>query len=113
MSDPTSEKNFGGVLEKALAEAEALQARIEAGEAIAEEEIQQLARLLATQMEEARSLLESVVGPVDPEALKAHLKVKLSPEEYEQWLAGEEERLKFQAENTGHSLPTSEPKERG
>ena len=89
---------MGKLLQDAIVQAEALQARMEAGEEIDEEEITMLARLLATQMEEARSMLESVCGPVDPEELKANLKATLSPEEYQEWLEGEEERLKFRAE---------------
>jgi phytoene/squalene synthetase len=98
MPKDTVESNLEGVLQEALSRAELLKKRIEAGEDIDETEIQAIARLIATQMEEARSMLEKVVGPVDHEQLKANLKAKLSPREYEEWLAAEEERRKFQSE---------------
>jgi len=98
MADKPIDPNLEGVLQDALAGAEALKSRIEAGEDIDEKELTTIARLIATQMEEARAMLESLVGPVDHEALKANLKAKLSPIEYAEWLASEEDRLKFRSE---------------
>ena len=89
--------SLDSVLQGALAGAEALKARIEAGEDIPETELEAIAKLIANQMEQARAMLEAVVGQVDHEALKANLKAKLSPEEYANWLAAEEDRSEQKA----------------
>lgn len=97
MADNLLAQDLESVLQRAIMGAEALKARIEAGEEIAEHELENIAKLIATQMEQARTMLETVVGGVDHEALKANLKAKLSTEEFESWLAAEEERLKTRA----------------
>lgn len=92
--------NVQNLLQGALDQAEALQKRIAAGEDIGEQELTTLASLLATQMEQVRSQLEAVFGPIDPDALRARMKDALSPEEYEEWLIGENERLKLKAQHS-------------
>ena len=61
-------------------------------------ELVMLARQLATQIELARSMLEEAVGPVSREAMREEMKNRLSPEEFENWSATEEQRLAFREE---------------
>ncbi len=91
------------LLQEAISQAESLQARIHAGESIDEKELEVLARVLATQMEEVRNRLEQVVGPVDPEELRLQMQKSLSDEEYTQWLQGEAERTRFRQEFAAES----------
>jgi multidrug efflux pump subunit AcrA (membrane-fusion protein) len=98
MPEESTRAEMSDLLQGALAQAEALQARIESGEEIEEKELTALARMLATQMEEVRGKLESAFGPIDPDVLRARMKIDLSPEEFEEWEAGEQERVHFRNE---------------
>ena len=98
MSDESISQHLEGILGSALGEAELLKNRIESGEAIDEAELETIARHIAIQMEKARTILESAVGPVDHELLKANLKAKLPPEEYQEWLRAEELRIQMRKE---------------
>ncbi len=108
MANSPQDPNVLGLLQGALSQAEAIQVRIAAGEEVTERELNDLAHLLATQMEEVRVKLESEFGPIDPDALDAQMKQDLSPEDYSEWAAGERERLQFKKE-FGLASPSSIP----
>ncbi len=92
MSDSPSTDPFEQPLSELSAYAESLSRRVHAGEDVDLDEYRLLAQRLAEQLEAARTQLERIVGPVDPEALNAKLQAKLSDEEYEHWVEFEKKR---------------------
>lgn len=74
---------------------ESLQQRMLAGEEIDEKELVAIARAVATRLEIIRSQLEEAVGGISPERLREEMERSLPREEYEAWLAGEQERESF------------------
>jgi hypothetical protein len=98
---PEEEKSIdeaAQLIRKTNEEAEALKARLEAGEEIDEKELIALARQMATQIEMARAMLESMVGPIDPQQMHAKMEADLSPQEYQNWVATEKDRAAFREE---------------
>ncbi|HTQ08974.1 MAG TPA: hypothetical protein VMI31_02775 [Fimbriimonadaceae bacterium] len=83
------------LLQKASSEAEALEARIEAGEAVSDDDLTTVARAVADAIEEANDRLRAIVAPSgvggprrrpsDPEALEGWSEDNLALREYRAW----------------------------
>ena len=76
---------IGQLLQKATDATEALQARLDAGEDISDEEMTAVARAVAEAIEEANEKLKELVGPVDSALFREQLVEGMTPAEYEQW----------------------------
>jgi hypothetical protein len=98
MPDDNLADEVGSIIHKTNLDAEALKARLDSGEEIDEKELIMLARQLATQIETARAMLEEAVGPIDRDVMRAEMQKRLSPEEFAEWSATEEQRLAFRDE---------------
>jgi hypothetical protein len=98
MSEDSRIDEAGSLIRKTNMDAEELKNRLESGEQIDEKELVALSRRLATQIELARTLLEEMVGPIDPEIMRAEMKERLSPEEYQEWVQTEADRRAFREE---------------
>ena len=85
-------------LERAMHAMEEIQSKLEAGDEIDEKELTMLSRMVATQIENVRAALEAAVGPIDSDFMREEMRKQLSPEEFEEWLATEEERRQFREE---------------
>jgi hypothetical protein len=73
------------LLVKATRDAEALQARLEAGEDVPEEEMTAIAKAVAEAIEEANAKLREMIGPMDSALLREKIVENMTPEEFEQW----------------------------
>jgi hypothetical protein len=91
-------ENIEAGLEKAMLAMAEIQSRLEAGGEVDEKELTMLSRMVATHIENVRAALEDAVGPIDPDYMREEMRKQLSPEEFEDWLATEEERRKFREE---------------
>jgi hypothetical protein len=98
MADEELERELTEGMGEVMQTAKDLEQRLQSGEEIDEKELKVLARMLAVQMEHVRSRLEEAMGPIDPEELRAQMEAQLSPEEFAEWSAHEEERKEFRDE---------------
>ena len=80
-----SPNEIQAILQKATHDAEALQARMEAGENVTEEEMTAVAKAVAEAIEEANAKLRAMIGPMDTALLREKIVENMTPEEFEQW----------------------------
>jgi len=73
------------LLEKANRDTSDLQARLEAGEDVSEEEMTQIARGVAEAIEQANATLREMIGPIDTALLREKMVERMSPEEFAEW----------------------------
>jgi hypothetical protein len=73
------------LLQEATQKAEALQARLEAGEDVPEEEMMAVARGVAEAIEEANTKLRAMIGPIDSALLREKIVEDMTPEEFDRW----------------------------
>ena len=73
------------LLAKATQDTERLQARLEAGEDVPEEEMTAIARGVAEAIEEANAKLREMLGPIDSALLREKIVENMDDEEFEQW----------------------------
>ncbi|MFI5386150.1 MAG: hypothetical protein ACHQ50_08525 [Fimbriimonadales bacterium] len=73
------------LLKKATKDAEALQARLESGEEVSEEEMTKIAQGVVEALEEANAMLREMLGPMDTALLREEMVKDMTPEEFEQW----------------------------
>jgi len=73
------------LLEQANQSTAALQARLEAGEEVSEEEMTVIARGVAEAIEEANATLREMLGPMDSALLREKMVERMTPEEFEEW----------------------------
>jgi hypothetical protein len=98
MADDKLNQELEQGLDKATQTMSELQSRLESGEPVDEKELTVLSRLIAAQIENVRAALEQALGPLDPDFIREEMRKQLSPEEFEEWLAGEEDRKRFREE---------------
>lgn len=83
---PENESNvIRELLQKATRDTEALQARLQAGEEVSEEEMTAIARSVALAIEEANQKLHEMLGPMDSALLREKMVENMTPEEFEEW----------------------------
>jgi hypothetical protein len=75
-----------GLLSKATQNAEALQARLEAGEDVSDEEMTRIAKAVAEAIEEANAKLRAMVGPIDTALMREKIVENMTPEEFAEWI---------------------------
>ena len=73
------------LLQEAVAKAEGLQARLDHGEKVSEDEMTRIAKDVANAIEEANAKLRAMLGPIDSALLREKMVENMTPEEFEQW----------------------------
>lgn len=96
---PSSDADeISALLKKATKDAEGLQARLDAGEDVTEEEMTSIARAVAEAIEDANEKLRSMLGPIDSALLREKIVENMTPEEYEQWSIDNEALQEYRAQ---------------
>src|SRR5579862_8503412 len=101
--DDVLSQEIRGLLESATNATEALQARIEAGEDVSDEEIAAVARSVAEAIEEANTKLREVIGPIDSALLREKAIEDLSPEEFDRWSEDNAALMEYRAQREKES----------
>jgi hypothetical protein len=86
MPDEANLNAVGESLDQALLRMQSLEERMKNGDEIPEEELTELARLVAHGIEDALDALKELVGPENEQEIQGEMISKMSDAEYKEWM---------------------------
>lgn len=94
----------GESLDQALLKMQSLEDRINNGDEIPEEELDEIARQVAHKIEDALDTLKALVGPDQEDEIQKEMIAKMSEEEYKEWMETYQLREVFRMERKQEKL---------